>query len=193
MNYVWVQSKASFWGVVLSFGITVTRLLMAVLVFFTLLAGGDRSSYFPIYATIAIIFMDHIDGKLFEKTILNQVEAWKNGRRVFDSFCDRLCIQLFCIPILIQQPKFVFIYIIVLSKEILTSIYCIRAYINNIVLSSNTAGKISCIFIGVAVILWLLHLCIIVYFITPIIIITGCISFGKYRKSYKMYVNNTDN
>lgn len=192
MNRVWTQSMSSVLWAVFSFGVTLMRLLMAVLCFIYLMDGGMNSLYFPICTIIAIILLDHIDGRLFEKSFLNDFEIWKNRRRVFDSVSDRLCIQFFCIPILILQPEFVVIYFIILFKELLTSINCIKAYNRSIVLPSNTTGKISSISIGLAVILWLLRLYFVAYGIVPIILITGYISYVKYRSAYKEHLDDAD-
>lgn len=192
MNYVWTQNKASFLWAMFSFGVTVSRLFMATFIFFAFLEGGITSPYLPIFIILTIIFMDHVDGKLFEKTFLYQIESWRNGRRIFDSISDRLCIQLFCIPILVLQPDFFIVYIAILLKEILTSINCIKAYNSGIVLSSNCAGKLSCVTIGVAVIMWLLHLYVISYCMSPVILIMGCFSYIEYNKMYKQCTKNTN-
>ena len=192
MNYVWTQSRSSFLWAVVSLGATVMRLLIAGWAFIRLLDTGMTSMHYFIIAIIAIILMDHIDGILFEKTFLSQIEIWKNRRRILDSVCDRLCIQFFCLPILILQPEFIVIYMIILSKELMTSITCIKAYGSNMVLSSNTAGKVSCIAIGAAVITWLLSLYYVAYNISLIILVTGYISYLGYRDSYKKYLKEIE-
>lgn len=192
MNYTGIRSKYSFLWAIFSFGITVIRLFMAIYCFFFLLYDGVTSVYFLISIIVAIIFMDQVDGKIFEKTFLNSYETWRDYRRVFDSVCDRICIQLFCVPLLVLQSDFIVIYFAILLKELLTSINCIKAYRSNIILASNTAGKISSIAIGLCVITWLLHFYFLSYCIVPIILVTGSISYIRYRSSYRKYFNGID-
>lgn len=89
-----------------------------------------------------------------------------------------------------------FLYLVILFKEVMTSINCVKAYYDNIVLSSNSVGKASSIAIGVAVIMWLLELYYAAYCIAPIILVTGYSSYVKYRNSYRrcllMRINNKE-
>lgn len=73
-------------------------LLMAGIVFSNFMNEEMLSPYIPILsimAIMAIMLLDHIDGKLFKRTYLNNLEIWRKCRRIFDSICDRLCIQFF--------------------------------------------------------------------------------------------------
>lgn len=189
MNHIKFNSIFFPLCAIFSFGITFFRLFISFISFLFLLKNKNIYSHFLIYTIILIMILDQIDGKIFKKSILNDSAFWKNHRRILDSICDRICIQLFCIPILFLQPKFIIIYTIIIWKEMMTSIKCIKAYNNNIILSSNNMGKISSVTVGIVVIMWILHLYFIAYCITPIILITGYISYKNYLNSYKKELN----
>lgn len=182
--------KHSLLWAIFSFGITILRLVAALSCCLLLLYYKEISALFCSIIVILIMVFDHIDGKFFKKSYLNEITFWKNARRVIDSVSDRLCIQLFCIPILLLDITFLPIYCIVLCKEMLTSIYCIQAYYNGVVLSSNSAGKISSIATGLSVILWLMGQTLTVYCMLFVVIVFGFIAHRRYKEAYRKSLLN---
>src|ERR1700682_1807763 len=111
---------------VASYGITIVRLLIAALGGFSILLGADVR---VVIGSIALVMaFDYFDGATFEKSTFSAVKDWRIKRRIADSISDRLVIQIICIPLLIKNSAFLWLYIPILAREIAISGYVSREF-----------------------------------------------------------------
>lgn len=170
-----------------SIGITGIRIVMAS-IGATIILFDYVKDIFLVFLIISIIILDQFDGVLFRKSKLNEIETWRLKRRIFDSFGDRLCVQLFVVPILIVDNEFLIIFLIVLIKEVLNSSICVKGYVMGIKFESNNIGKLSSIMIGLSVIMWLIEFKNVAYIFAFVTFFTGVVSMHQY--SDKLYKKN---
>lgn len=167
---------------IVSLGITAIRVILAIFSAISIIDIQEPMKML-VFLIICIMLLDQLDGVLFNKSNLNNIYKWKFRRRVFDSCSDRLCIQLFCLPILITDNSFFLPYLAILIKEILTSSVCIKAYCDGILLTSNIMGKLSSVLVGLIVVFWILDLKSTMHLLIPMVIIFGVIAYNKYSSN----------
>jgi phosphatidylglycerophosphate synthase len=126
--------------VVASYGITLLRLLIAIFGALTILRRDDVRF---VVASIALVMaFDYFDGATFDRSNLNILKEWRIKRRVADSLSDRLVIQIICIPLLINNFSFVWLYLPILAREIAISGYISKEFAKGILVYPRSVYKL---------------------------------------------------
>ena len=134
-----------------SYGITLIRFLTAVIVGGSILFGAsDRS--FIVTSIVLIMGSDYLDGLMFDKSNLVFNKDWRINRRIADSVCDRLVIQLICIPLAVTNGSFLWLYLALLGREVVISTYISKQLTRGFLVYPRSISKIACAMVGVAVI-----------------------------------------
>lgn len=172
---------------VIGLGMTFFRIVIALFCIpLVLLAEMDETVALSI---AMIVLLDYYDGKFFRKSSLNHSEKWRRIRRVIDSCGDRLCIQAVCIPLLVVQPLFLYPYIVICTKEILTSTVCLRSFFQGLIIYPSTVSRISTALVGVTVISQLLCNVQITFLCSTILLLSGILSLYQYIRKINQYNN----
>lgn len=170
---------------VIGLAMTFFRIMLAILCIPVILVANANGIVAMVVAMI--ILFDYYDGKLFRKSSLNTIEKWRSVRRVLDSCGDRFCIQAVCIPLLWSQPHFLYPYVVICIKEVLTSTVCFRSFLRGVIIYPSNISRLSTAFVGVTVIVHLLSDVRITFVCTTILLCSGVLSFGQYIKKVEQY------
>src|ERR1051325_6834 len=134
-----------------SYGITLVRFFTAVIVGASILfETADRS--FVVTGIVLIMGSDYLDGLMFDKSNFVFNKHWRIKRRIADSVCDRLVIQLICIPLLMGNGSFLWLYLALLAREMVISSYISRQLARGFLVYPRSISKIACAMVGIAVI-----------------------------------------
>ena len=176
-------SRVSYAMGITSIGITVLRIVLSVI---GAISIGHEPAQKPLLLSLimCVMILDHYDGDFFRRSSLNDYNFFRFFRRIIDSCSDRLCIQLFCVPLIIAEPHFWVPYCAILLKEFLSCSMCIKACIHGIVIESNKFGKLGSIMVGMIVVFWICRLYIIAYCLIPFMIGFGVLAYYRYSRSY---------
>ena len=133
-----------------SYGVTLLRLLIAVGGAVTILRGQDIR--LGVASILLVMALDYFDGATFERSNLSGIMEWRIGRRIVDSISDRLVIQIVCIPVLITDSSFSWLYLLIAAREMAISGYISRQFAQGRLVYPRGISKIACAMIGLAVI-----------------------------------------
>lgn len=170
---------------VIGLGMTVFRILLALISVPIILSQKSNLSVAMI--VLAIVVLDYYDGKMFRNSSFNESEKWRTIRRILDSCADRMSIQVVCIPLVIAQPNFLFPYIVICIKEIMTSVVCCRSFLDGYIIYPSTMARIATVFVGLTVVTQLIFGGILTYVCALILLFAGMESFRKYLISIKQF------
>jgi phosphatidylglycerophosphate synthase len=136
-----------------SYGITFIRLLIAFFGGVMILRGDDVK--FGVASIALVMAFDYFDGATFNRTTFSTIKEWRMNRRVLDSVFDRLVIQIVCIPLLISNSSFVWLYLLILSRELAISGYISKQFTQGLLVYPRLLAKIACATVGITVISFL--------------------------------------
>lgn len=151
---------------VTSYGITLLRLLIAAVGALTVLRRDDMR--FVVASVALVMALDYFDGATFDKSYFSAHREWRIRRRIADSVSDRLVIQIICIPLLIQDSSFMWLYLLILARELAISGYLFREFSKGILVYPRSISKIACGMVGMAVISF-------VTFPVAVVLMTGAV------------------
>lgn len=178
------KSKAiAVYPAVLSFGITLLRCFIALLVF-SAIASEPYSSVMKnsIYIFL-IMILDQLDGDLFRISSLNNQGYWRRRRRLIDSCADRFCIQIVCLPLVFGNPDFLYLYLAITFKEIMNSIPCISAFVKfRALLRPRFFSKLSTVLVGLVVIVYINGFPTLAHVLTFAMMLCSFISIMDYQQ-----------
>lgn len=140
--------------VVSSYGITFLRLLIAAFGAVTILRGDDIR--LGVVSVALVMAFDYFDGATFDKSNFSALKEWRIKRRIADSISDRLVIQIICIPLLIKNSSFVWLYLPILAREIAISGYISKEFAKGFLVYPRSISKVACAMVGIAVISFLI-------------------------------------
>lgn len=133
-----------------SYGITFIRLLVALIGAISILRHHDR--WILIVSILLVMMLDYFDGVTFDRSNFSALKEWRVNRRIADSVCDRLVIQIICIPLLMENPSFGWLYIVILLRELAISSFVSSQFAQKLLVYPGTIAKIACATVGLSVI-----------------------------------------
>lgn len=133
-----------------SYGITFVRLLIAAFGALTILRGDDVR--FAVASVALVMAFDYFDGATFDKSSFSDLREWRIKRRIADSVSDRLVIQIVCIPLLTKNASFIWLYLPILTREIVISGYISKEFARGILVYPRSISKVACAMVGISVI-----------------------------------------
>jgi len=139
-----------------SFAMTFTRLIIALWSALAILNQSVYAKEITIFGILFIMIFDYYDGKLFNKSFLKEQKLWRLRRRIADSVVDRLVIQIVCIPLLISNKAFFWVYASILAREIAISGYnAVEKIKERFIIYPGPISKLACVMVGVVTIAFL--------------------------------------
>jgi len=170
---------------VVSYGITFLRLLIAAFGAITILRGDDV--LFVVASITLVMVFDCFDGATFDKSNFSALKEWRIKRRVADSISDRLVIQIICIPLLIKNPSFMWLYVPVLARELAISGYVSKEFARGILVYPRLVSKLACATVGIAVISSLVFPLSLAFIATPVMITLSVFALLDYIRRVQNY------
>ncbi len=170
---------------IIGLGMTFFRIILAFLCI-PLIHNGHSDMIVAFLVGIIVVF-DYYDGKLFRNSLFNESVKWRSARRIIDSCADRLSIQLVCIPIFLAHSDFIFPYLVICFKEIITSTVCLKSFFRGYIIYPSNISRISTVLVGLTVISQLLFGGVVTIIISLMLFIGGVLSFHKYTMSVSLY------
>jgi hypothetical protein len=187
-----VAELIAFPYAVLSFGTTLLRLLLAVSAGGLAFLAFEDSRVTIAAAVLLIVIMDYVDGIFFDSSLLSAQKEWRIRRRVFDSLADRIVIQIVCVAVLIADSSFLWIYLLILSREIVLSGYSVSLFRRGLLVYPGFVAKLACGILALCVIAFLLSSTYLTWGFTCLMLIMSYCSLREYRKAAgKSNVANT--
>lgn len=176
-----------------SFGMTLTRLVVALCTGLLIISNGTHSKEMIVLAVLFIMVFDYYDGKLFERSFLRDQSEWRLRRRIFDAVSDRLVIQLVCIPVLFADHSFLWVYVSILVREVLVSGYNVaQRWTKGAVIYPGPIAKWACVAVGVATIAFLTAANSIVLFSTILMLAMCPFAVREYHNKLKQYETSAE-
>ncbi|MFN0138604.1 MAG: CDP-alcohol phosphatidyltransferase family protein [Pyrinomonadaceae bacterium] len=169
--------------VITSFGFTALRIGVAISVGVAFLfVGVEQSKVFAVLGALVIIAFDYFDGKFFNASPVAEEKSWRILRRKTDSVADRLVIQLVCIPLLVTDFSFIWVYSAILLREVVISGYNVSLYKRGILVYPKAVAKIACAFVGLSGISYLLLSPLPTFFVTAAMMVLSGYALMEYKK-----------
>lgn len=137
-----------------SYGITFVRLLIAVFAAISILR--EENNWFAIASIVLVMVLDCFDGFTFDRSQLSALKKWRINRRIADSVSDRVVIQIVCISVLVQNPAFLWPYLLILGRELAISSYVSKYFAKGILVYPRAISKMACAMVGGSVIAFLI-------------------------------------
>ena len=168
-----------------SYGITFIRLLIAAVGALTILRGDDLRL---VVSSIALVMaFDYFDGATFEKSTFSIIKEWRIKRRLADSISDRLVIQIISIPLLIENSSFVWLYLLIVAREVAISGYLSRQFTKGNLVYPRLIAKVACAMVGLAVISFLSFSFSITFIVSAAMIASSAFALLDYSRRIRSY------
>lgn len=175
-----------------SFVITFGRLVIALITCANIATNYANTKYHAITAIVVIMGLDYLDGSLFRKSQLAHVKEWRMGRRIVDSVADRAVIQIVCIPLLITDQTFGWLYAVICAREAALTIYLCRFFKLGFLVYPGPIARAACVSVGLTVIGFLiLGLSAITVILGLGMIAMSFLSLHEYSKTLSLYLGGS--
>jgi len=170
---------------VASFGVTFIRLVVGLQIIAILINSLRDLKWVVSLGIIVIMAFDYLDGFLFSKSLLSANKQWRVRRRMVDSISDRLVIQMVCVPLLLVDHSFFWVYTAIVSREFVLSFYNVRCIKNGVLIYPGRVAKIACAFVGFTTVAYLTASTSVVLSSTIVMMVLSVLAGFEYRKKYR--------
>lgn len=128
-----------------------------------------------------VVICDYYDGVIFRKTHYSGIPSFRSVRRVLDSSIDRVSVQIVSVSVLLSDPEYLPIFLIILFREIMVCIPCVGAYRKGIVIYPKLLSKISTASVAVIGSAYIVGCSSVSIALALPVVLMGCMSFLQYR------------
>jgi len=187
------ELKYGFLGASLSiasFGITFVRLGLIIYTSGLILTGLAAHKPIIIGMILLIMMLDYYDGKLFNKSYLQDIAHWRIKRRLLDSISDRMVIQIGCLSLLLIDPSFLIFYLAILAREVLNCGYPAWMYQKKgILIYPKRIARVTGLLVGLTVIGYLTFGITATAVVTVTMLLMSFFAFKECQNSFKEHEN----
>ncbi len=168
-----------------SFLMTILRLVMVTCTGIAILTRYPFFKEITISCILLVMVLDIYDGILFNKSLMAEEKYWRIKRRLFDSFADRIIVQIGCISLLMIDKAFFLFYLVILAREIIVSGYCVSVYKKNILIYPKKVAKLAAFMVAATIIIYLTTNFFVTSCTATIMFLLGLAARNEYKNSLK--------